>query len=66
MARPLGVRMSVPMITSTLAPVSVARIILGDCSFQLVQNIRLKEKVKINNVYAENILIYNYFVQMYV
>lgn len=44
MARPLGVRMSLPMITRTLEPVSVARMILGDCSFQLVQNIRLQDR----------------------
>lgn len=50
MARPLGVRMSVPMITRTLEPVSVARMILGDCSFQLVQNMRLKDRGTISGV----------------
>lgn len=49
MARPLGVRMSLPMITRTLEPVSVARMILGDCSFQLVQNIRLQVTVQISD-----------------
>lgn len=49
-ARPLGVRMLLPIITRTLAPESVARMILGDCSFQLVQNIRLKERTGENQL----------------
>lgn len=46
MASPFGVRMLFPMITRTLAPERDARMILGDCSFQLVQNIRLKERTQ--------------------
>lgn len=41
MAKPLGVRMSWSMMMRTLAPDRVARMMLGCCSFQLVQNIRL-------------------------
>lgn len=33
--------MSLPMITSTLAPFREALMMLGDCSFQFVQNMRL-------------------------
>lgn len=42
MARPLGVLMSLPMITITLAPFKEALIMLGACSFQFVQNMRLR------------------------
>ncbi len=46
MARPFGVRMLLPMITMTFAPERDARMILGACSFQLVQNIKLKKSRK--------------------
>lgn len=41
MANPLGVLMLLPMIASTLAPFKEALMMLGACSFQLVQNIIL-------------------------
>lgn len=46
MARPLGVRISLSMMVIMLAPDSVARMMLGCCSFQLVQNIRLEARRK--------------------
>lgn len=46
MARPLGVLMSEPMMASTLAPFREALMMLGACSFQLVQNMRLKWEQK--------------------
>lgn len=63
MARPFGVRMSLPIITRTLEPVSVARMILGDCSFQLVQNMRLKgERAQISDVHVQRLYnVYNEF-----
>lgn len=59
MARPLGVLMSLPMITSTLAPFREALMMLGDCSFQLVQNMRLgweQTQGKYNDVHWELML----------
>lgn len=44
MARPFGVLMSLPTITSRLAPFREALMMLGDCSFQLVQNMILSRE----------------------